>query len=111
MNGSFYDRVKLITHILLPTLGALYFALSGVWDLPAVTEALGITLAVVALLGVVLRLSSSVYHSSDDRYAGAIFVGEELGDGMQNFKIQLPLDAQDIVGQNELVLKVQKHST
>lgn len=106
MSDNIYDRMKLISQILLPATGALYFSLSGVWDMPARAEVLGTVLALITFLGIILKLSSSGYRGSDARFSGAIHVGEELGDGMQNFHIELPLDAKDVMNKKELVLKV-----
>lgn len=63
MSDKVYDALKWIAQILLPALGALYFALAGIWDFPYGEEIVGTITAVDAFLGVVLGISSKKYNS------------------------------------------------
>lgn len=65
MSDKLYDILKWIAQILLPAIGALYFALAGIWDFPYGEEIVGTITAVDAFLGVVLGISSKQYHDSN----------------------------------------------
>lgn len=108
ISNKTYDSLKFLAQILLPALGTLYFALAGIWGLPAADEVVGTVLAVDTFLGVILGISTNSYNNSDEKYSGVIAVGDELQDGMQNFHMQLPLDAKDVINKKEIVLKVHK---
>jgi hypothetical protein len=56
-----YDRLKWLAQIGLPALGTLYFALAGIWGLPAADHVDGTIVAVDAFLGVILAISSNGY--------------------------------------------------
>ena len=57
IQGKTYDQLKWLALIGLPALGTLYFALAGIWGLPAAEQVVGTIVAVDTFLGVVLRIS------------------------------------------------------
>ena len=70
MPNRTYDVLKYIAQVVLPALGTLYFALSGIWGLPYGEQIVGTITAVDTFLGVILKLSSDQYykglHMKDD---------------------------------------------
>nr|DAL25978.1 MAG TPA_asm: holin [Caudoviricetes sp.] len=60
-SNKIYDALKWIALYLLPALGTLYFALSGIWDLPYGEEVVGTITAADTFLGVLLGISSATY--------------------------------------------------
>lgn len=62
MSNKVYDVLKWIAQILLPAIGALYFALADLWGLPYPSEVVGTITALDAFLGCVLGISSSSYN-------------------------------------------------
>lgn len=66
MSNKAYDVLKWIAQILLPALGALYFALANIWSLPYAEEIVGTITAVDAFLGVILGISSKQYYENDE---------------------------------------------
>lgn len=62
MNNKVYDVLKWIAMYLLPALGTLYFALSGIWGLPYGEEIIGTLTAVDTFLGVLLGISTAQYN-------------------------------------------------
>lgn len=64
MSNSTYNLLKYIAQILIPALGALYFALANIWGLPYGEQIVGTLTAVDAFLGVCLGISSDKYHKS-----------------------------------------------
>lgn len=59
-----YDTLKWVAQYLLPALGTLYFALSGIWGLPCGEEVVGTITALDTFLGVLLGISSAAYHKA-----------------------------------------------
>ena len=62
MSNKVYDVLKWIALCVLPALGTLYFALSGIWGLPYGEEIVGTVTAIDTCLGVMLGISSAKYN-------------------------------------------------
>jgi hypothetical protein len=63
-----FDTLKWIATYLLPALGALYFALSGIWGFPYGEEIVGTLSALDAFLGVILGISTAKYNKAKEAY-------------------------------------------
>ena len=63
LSNKVYDILKYIALILLPALGALYFALAKIWGFPYATEIVGTISAVDAFLGALLQISTNKYNA------------------------------------------------
>lgn len=61
LNNKVYDALKWIALYLLPAVGTLYFALSGIWGFPYGEEIVGTLTAIDAFLGAILGISSASY--------------------------------------------------
>ena len=61
MNNKVYDILKWIAQIVLPALGALYFALAQIWGLPFGEEIVGTITAIDCFLGAILGISNAQY--------------------------------------------------
>lgn len=61
MSNETYDILVWIAQYLLPALGTLYAALSGIWGLPYGEQVVGSISALDVFLGVILGLSNSQY--------------------------------------------------
>ena len=70
-NKKVYDQVKYIAMVVLPALGALYFAFAEIWDLPSAEQVVGSIVALDAFLGVALHFSKD-----DVKYDGTMNVTE-----------------------------------
>lgn len=57
-----YDVLKWVALILLPALGALYFALAGIWGFPYGEQVVGTITAIDAFLGAILGISTVQYN-------------------------------------------------
>lgn len=62
MNNRTYDILKYIAQIVLPALGALYFAISQIWGLPYGEQIVGTITAVDCFLGAILGISTAMYN-------------------------------------------------
>ena len=56
-----YDCIKWIAQLVLPAVGTLYAALSGIWGFPYTEQVVGTILAVDTFLGALLGISSANY--------------------------------------------------
>lgn len=72
MTNKTYDVLKYIAQIVLPALGALYAALSPLWNLPYAEAIVGTIAAIDAFLGALLQISSSQYYKKEKDVAGTI---------------------------------------
>ncbi len=62
MSNKTYDILKWVAQIALPAVGTLYAALAGIWGFPYGEEAVGTIMAVDALLGALLQISTAKYN-------------------------------------------------
>jgi hypothetical protein len=67
MSNKVYDVLKWIALIVLPAVATLYFALSGIWNLPYGEQVVGTITAIDTFLGALLGISSSVYYEDKKR--------------------------------------------
>lgn len=66
MSNSLYDRLKFAALIVLPALGTLYFALSGIWGLPYGEQVVGTITAVDTFLGAILNAAAKAYREKTE---------------------------------------------
>lgn len=64
MSNKVYDVLKWIAMYFLPAIGTLYFALSGIWNLPYGEQVVGTITAIDTFLGVILGISTSQYNKN-----------------------------------------------
>lgn len=65
LSNKAYDVLKWIAQVVLPAVGTLYAALSGIWGFPYGEEIVGTILAVDTFLGVILGISTAKYNKSN----------------------------------------------
>lgn len=63
-NDKTYNVLKWIAQLALPAIGALYFALAGIWGFPYGEEIVGTITAVDAFLGALLGISTASYNKN-----------------------------------------------
>lgn len=63
LSNEMYDLIRYIADMILPAVGTLYFALSGIWNFPYGEQIVGTITAVVAFLDVVLGISKKNYYA------------------------------------------------
>ncbi len=100
-----YNILKWVTQIVLPAIGTLYFALSGIWGLPYGEAVVGTITAIVTCLGVVLGVSSSKYNKVNGSTDGSILV-ESIDDIAGNSYIQFDKELDEIKDKNKVTLDV-----
>jgi hypothetical protein len=99
-----YNVVKKSATIVLPALGALYFALAQIWGLPKAEEVMGTIAAINTFLGVVVQISKKSYYASGNQYVGEI----KVQDDGEKITASLVVDgpAEDILGMKEATFKI-----
>lgn len=78
ISNNTYDILKWLTTIVLPAIGTLYFALSGIWGFPYGEQIVGTITALVTFFGVILGISTKQYNA--DKLEGIIFEDEDTED-------------------------------
>lgn len=67
-----YDKLKSTVTLVLPALGALYFALAKIWGLPFAEEIVGSLAALATFGGVMLKVSENNYQSDEGNFDGTV---------------------------------------
>lgn len=70
MSNKTYDVLKYIALIVLPAIGALYFALAKIWGFPYATEIVGTISAIDTFLGAILKISTDQYNEEQESSDG-----------------------------------------
>lgn len=105
LTGVVYDRMKFVAQILLPALGALYFALAQIWHLPKAEEVGGTILAIDTFLGVLLGLSSKTYNATEAKYDGElVLIPSDEGTEMRLSRV----DISALETKKEITLKINR---
>lgn len=105
-SNKVYDRLKWVSFVLLPALGAAYFAFSQLLGLPYGVEVVGSLAILDTLLGTLLGKSTQQYQNSDARFDGSINVESFEDEGYSNLNVQL--DPAAIAGKDEVTVKVNR---
>jgi hypothetical protein len=107
ITGKLYNFLKFCALVAFPALGTLYFALAGIWGLPAAEEVVGTIVAIDTFLGVVLQISSSNYNSSTAQGTLNVHESEEG----KVFNLELDGDPElELEGKDRVVFDVKKTS-
>lgn len=103
ITGKLYEYLKWLAQVALPALGAAYFALAGLWGLPAAEEVAGTILIVDTFLGVLLGLSQVAYNKQVG--GGVANVIPKEGGGL-TYSLVVDGDPADLVNMKEVRFKV-----
>lgn len=106
LSNSVYDKLKFVAQVLLPGLGALYFALSGIWGLPSAEEVVGTIVAVDTFLGLFLVAGTKQYNNSDARFDGQLVLSPGPEEDTTNLRVQL--DPAALSAKDEVTVKVNR---
>lgn len=106
MSNKTYDLVKFLVQIVLPALGTFYFTLASIWKLPAAEQVVGTIVAITTFLGVVLRISSKSYNSSEGQYDGSLNISARE-DGVKVYSLNLNQDTDVLDAKKDVKFKVE----
>lgn len=100
LNNKTYGVLKWIALYLLPALGTLYFALSGIWNLPYGEQVVGTITAIDTFLGVLLGISSAKYNGE-----GTLVVNtDDPEKDVYSLNLNVPLE--ELANMNTITFKV-----
>jgi len=105
ITGKKYDWLKWIAQILLPLLGTLYFAFSGILDLPKVDVVIGVIIVLDLILGTVLWISQVMYIMQVGQ--GDLLI-EEDETGAMGMRLALDQTPDELARKKEVRFKVKK---
>lgn len=105
ISSNKYDALKHTVQLVLPAIGTLYFALSGIWGWPAAEKVVGSIAAANVFLGVIVTILSQIWKGSFD---GDINIHEDAESGVKTFQLALNSDPEDLNTKNEVTFKVNK---
>lgn len=107
LSDKLYNGAKKLVQVILPAIGALYFSLSDIWDLPYALQVVGTITCVTTFLGVCLGISSKAYNALGAGGVGSIVVRENE-DGVKTYSLELTSDPEEIDTKSEVTFKVLK---
>ncbi len=99
-----YNFLKQLALVILPALAAAYFSIAQIWGLPNAEEVVGTITVIDTLMGVLLKLSSSQYNKSEEKYDGALRL-VDTEDGTQLHFDQL--DSHAVMTKGAVLLKIK----
>lgn len=63
MTNRLFDLLRTLCEIVIPAIGALYFAVAKIWQLPYGTEIVGTCAAIATFLGALIGVNRANYNS------------------------------------------------
>lgn len=105
LSNKTYDRLKFLAQIGLPALGSLYFALAGIWGLPAAEQVVGSIVAIDTFLGIILQIGTKSYNKSEAKYDGSVDI-VDIDPTKKTFTLNLNRDPEEIEQAGEIRFKV-----
>lgn len=106
LNKRSYKAIKCLTLLLLPIAASLYFVFSYVFDfLPNGQMVVGIFVMVIAVLGIILTLSTRSYLSAK-RYDGELVITKKEGKSL--FSLEVNRDPRELADMEAVVFKVER---
>lgn len=104
VSNATYDRLKWVALVALPALGALYFAVAPLWDLPKPQEVVGTIVAIDTFLGLLLNVATKNYNKSDAKFDGALHVDDQ--DNRLIHQLEITTPPEDLGKKDAIILKV-----
>lgn len=105
LSDKTYNILKLGAQLVLPAIGALYFALAAVWDLPAGAQVTGTIAALNVFVGVVVTFAKMLHEASWAQYDGSLAL-EDTEDGT-TIRLQ-QVDPEALLKKDSILFKVNR---
>lgn len=110
MTDAAYNKLKFLAQYVLPGLGALYFALAGIWGFPFAEEVIGTLAAIDVFLGLFLGYSTQVYNkqvaASPQPLAGGQIVIDETDPMKDTFTLEPGVPFEEIKNASQITFQV-----
>lgn len=105
-SNALYDQLKLTAQLILPAIGALYFALSQIWNLPYGAEVTGTVAAANVFAGVAVAWLKSIHTAAGPTIDGSFEIRPNAEGGTDLAFKQIDLDA--LATKDLLVIKLDR---
>ena len=105
ISNKAYDILKRFTTLVIPAIGALYFGLAGIWNLPAAEQVVGTCALIATFGGVLLKFAENSYNTSEDKFDGVITVQDKPSGGTL-YDMVLAKPAEEVKTQSQVTFKV-----
>lgn len=101
-----FNLLRRCVELLLPAIGAFYFAMAELWGWPNPGEVVASIAALTTLLGVVLVVLRNSYEKSDAKFDGELSV--DTSDPERDiFQVDLGDDLPNLASKDAITLKVK----
>lgn len=106
IKGKTYDTLKFLAQIAFPAFASAYFALAGIWNLPAPEQVVGTIVVLDTFLGALLQISSNSFTANT---AKGVLNVETTPTGTKQFNLELEGDPEkEIEGKDRVIFEVKK---
>lgn len=107
--NALYDKLKYISLVLLPAVGALYFGLGQIWGFPEIEKVVGSIAIIDTFIGVLLDKSTKKYYQTGANFDGEVIVQPEDGGHKVTLSADRPLeDIVDDPGKHAVDFRIQR---
>lgn len=108
LSNRVYEVLKNSATVVLPAVGALYFAFAQIWDFSKPDEVVASIAALNTFIGVVVAVSARSYNKSDAKYVGDIYFNQHPDDSEKMvYSLGLNGDPEDLTNLKEATFKIQ----
>lgn len=101
-----YDKLKPTVQVIIPGIGALYFALAVTWGLPYGEQVVATAAAVATFLGLFLVYADKSYNASEAKYDGKVVLLPGETEYTMGARVRLDDDAEHMLGKKQVLLHV-----
>lgn len=106
ITGKTYDTLKFLAQIVFPAFGAAYFALAGIWGLPAAEQVVGTIVVMDTFLGAILQISSNNFTANT---AKGVMNIKTTPTGGKTFSLELDGDPElELEGKDRVIFDVKQ---
>lgn len=108
LSGRTYEILKWVAAIVLPAIGALYFALSGIWGLPKGEEVVGTIAAINVFVGAIVGVSTKQYYANGKYDGVANVLNADDPNQKTLFDLELNREPESLVDAKDVTFRINK---
>jgi hypothetical protein len=106
ISSKSYDLLKRFVTLVLPGVATLYVTLSALWDWPNAEAVAGSLAAIATFGGVLMRVATKSYDSSEAKYDGELITkGYDEDTGIPSLELNISGDPRVLASKSEVVLR------
>lgn len=109
LSDKVYNIIKWLTVYVLPPLGTLYFALSGIWGFPFGEEIVGTIVAIETFLGALIGISTYTYNKTGAGIQGTLMI-DETNPNLPYTQLDFNDPLSIVAGEKTVTLKVDSEA-